>query len=92
VPLSQVLHAPWYNSNLAHQGEPEEWNMRYSMENMLCKGGVDAVFAGHVHAYERVGPAYNGSIAKGGITYINVGDGGNREGLAVKYIEPQVRS
>mmetsp|Transcript_21244 Transcript_21244/g.53472 ORF Transcript_21244/g.53472 Transcript_21244/m.53472 type:complete len:454 (-) Transcript_21244:7-1368(-) len=84
-----VVHAPWYNSNKAHQGEVEEAEMRQSMEGMLCRGGVDAVFAGHVHAYERVGPSLNGTLREGGITYINVGDGGNREGLAVQYIDPQ---
>jgi len=84
-----VLHAPWYNSNQAHQGEDEEGMMRGSMEDMLCFGGVDVVFAGHVHAYERIGPVYNGTMQKGGITYINVGDGGNREGLAVHYLTPQ---
>lgn len=46
-----VLHAPWYNSNTAHQGEGEA--MRQSMEGLIFQAGVDLVFAGHVHAYER---------------------------------------
>lgn len=46
-----LLHAPWYNSNLAHQGEGE--SMRKAMEEMLFKERVDLVLAGHVHAYER---------------------------------------
>lgn len=40
------MHAPWYNSNVAHQGEVE--SMRSSMETLLFENGVDAVFAGNV--------------------------------------------
>jgi Icc-related predicted phosphoesterase len=46
-----LLHAPWYNTNYAHQGEGE--SMRKAMEELLYKARVDVVFAGHVHAYER---------------------------------------
>lgn len=46
-----LLHAPWYNTNTAHQGEGE--GMRQAMEELLYKARVDVVFAGHVHAYER---------------------------------------
>lgn len=46
-----LIHAPWYNSNAAHKGEGE--SMRRSMEEVLYKARVDAVFSGHVHAYER---------------------------------------
>lgn len=46
-----LLHAPWYNTNLAHKGEGE--SMRKAMEDLLYKARVDVVFAGHVHAYER---------------------------------------
>lgn len=49
--LFAIIHAPWYNSNEAHQGEGE--GMRKAMEETLYAAGVDAVFAGHVHAYER---------------------------------------
>ncbi len=42
------LHAPWYNSNMAHQGDGE--SMRAQLEAMLVKGGVSAFFTGHVHA------------------------------------------
>ena len=51
--LLVVLHAPWYNTNTAHRGESESDDMRDSMEELLYKARVDAVFAGHVHAYER---------------------------------------
>lgn len=46
-----LLHAPWYNTNAAHQGEGE--SMRLAMESLLYQARVDVVFAGHVHAYER---------------------------------------
>lgn len=49
--LIVLLHVPWYNTNLAHQGEGE--SMRKAMEDLLYKARVDVVFSGHVHAYER---------------------------------------
>ncbi|KAJ1394498.1 Purple acid phosphatase-like, N-terminal [Sesbania bispinosa] len=67
-----LIHAPWYNSNKAHQG--------------------------HVHAYERfvsiiislVTRVYKGKSDNCGPVHITIGDGGNHEGLATKYI-PQAR-
>ncbi|KAM0876003.1 hypothetical protein ACQ4PT_036466 [Festuca glaucescens] len=49
--LVALLHAPWYNTNEAHQEEGE--SMRAAMERLLYEARVDVVFAGHVHAYER---------------------------------------
>lgn len=51
--LFAVVHAPWYNSNSAHQGEHESEGMKSAMEELLYKARTDVVFAGHVHAYER---------------------------------------
>lgn len=48
-----IVHAPWYNSNSAHQGESESVDMKRAMEGLLYGARVDVVFAGHVHAYER---------------------------------------
>lgn len=48
-----LLHAPWYNSNTAHQGESESEDMKEAMEDLLYHARVDVVFTGHVHAYER---------------------------------------
>jgi len=48
-----LIHAPWYSSNTAHQGEFESTGMKASMEDLLFQARVDVVFAGHVHAYER---------------------------------------
>ncbi|RVW48141.1 putative purple acid phosphatase 20 [Vitis vinifera] len=87
--LVVMLHAPWYNSNSAHQGEEESDGMRDSMEEILYKARVDVVFAGHVHAYERFDRVYQGKTDKCGPVYITIGDGGNREGLATKYNDPK---
>lgn len=82
-----LLHAPWYNSNEAHQGEGE--SMRKAMEELLYKARVDAVFAGHVHAYERFTRVFDNTVDPCGPVYITVGDGGNREGLALKFKKPK---
>ncbi|CAN8279040.1 unnamed protein product [Cochlearia groenlandica] len=86
--LMAVIHAPWYNSNKAHQGEKESVNMKQSMETLLYKARVDVVFAGHVHAYERFNRVYQDKFDKCGPVYINIGDGGNQEGLATEYQDP----
>jgi len=46
--LFVYLHAPWYNTNSAHQGDGEI--MRIELESVLVKAKVDAIFTGHVHA------------------------------------------
>ncbi|OMO82166.1 hypothetical protein CCACVL1_12051 [Corchorus capsularis] len=81
-----LLHAPWYNTNLAHKGEGE--SMRKSMEDLLYKARVDVVFAGHVHAYERFTRIYDNKADPCGPVYITIGDGGNREGLALMFENP----
>ncbi|PWZ44892.1 putative purple acid phosphatase 20 [Zea mays] len=83
-----LVHVPWYSSNEAHQGEGDA--MRDAMEALLYHGArVDAVFAGHVHAYERFHRVYAGKEDPCGPVYVTIGDGGNREGLANKFIDPQ---
>lgn len=84
-----LLHAPWYNSNTAHQNEPESVDMKAAMENLLFQARVDVVFAGHVHAYERFTRVYKDEPNNCGPLYITIGDGGNREGLATDYIDPK---
>ncbi|KAI4389948.1 hypothetical protein MLD38_002112 [Melastoma candidum] len=96
--LIVLMHSPMYNSYEAHYMEGE--TMRVMYERYLVKYKVDAVFAGHVHAYERServsNIAYN--IVDGLCTpisdksapvYITIGDGGNLEGLAKVMTEPQ---
>ncbi|XP_006663217.2 purple acid phosphatase 22 isoform X2 [Oryza brachyantha] len=83
--LLALLHAPWYNTNQAHQGEGER--MRRAMESLLYEARVDVVFSGHVHAYERFTRIYDNEADSRGPMYITIGDGGNREGLALKFIK-----
>lgn len=77
-------HAPWYNSNTAHQQEGEA--MRVAVEPLIYGAGVDACFFGHVHAYERNHRVYNYKRDPKGPYHITIGDGGNREGLASKWL------
>ncbi|CAL0299330.1 unnamed protein product [Lupinus luteus] len=85
--LLALFHVPWYNSNKAHQGEGDD--MMEAMEPLLYDARVDLVLAGHVHAYERSKRVYNGRLDPCGAVHITIGDGGNREGLAAEYIDPQ---
>ncbi|KAI3443894.1 hypothetical protein Pfo_000559 [Paulownia fortunei] len=96
--LIVLMHAPMYNSNDAHFLEGE--SMRIVFERWFCRYKVDVVFAGHVHAYERSyrisNIRYNVSSGasypvpdKSAPIYITVGDGGNQEGLALRFKDPQ---
>ncbi|KAJ0966149.1 hypothetical protein J5N97_027287 [Dioscorea zingiberensis] len=85
--LLVLLHAPWYNSNYAHQGEGDR--MMAAMEPLLYAAGVDLVLAGHVHAYERSERVYNAGLNSCGAVHITIGDGGNREGLAQRFHQPK---
>eukprot|EP00250_Pteridium_aquilinum_P011449 c20080_g1_i1 orf=475-1860(-) len=85
--LIAVIHAPWYSSNSKHQGDGED--MRKSMELILKEAKVDLVFAGHVHAYERTARIFNRKADDCGVYHITIGDGGNREGLALTFLDPK---
>lgn len=84
-----LVHAPWYNSNQAHQGEAESVDMKTAMEGLLYNALVDVVFTGHVHAYERFTRVYKDKGDNCGPVHITIGDGGNREGLATRYQDPK---
>ncbi|KAI3915591.1 hypothetical protein MKX01_015416 [Papaver californicum] len=75
--LVAAWHPPWYNSYQPHYREAE--CMRVAMEDLLYSYGVDMVFNGHVHAYERSNRVYNYSL--------DPCDGGNREKMAVKHAD-----
>eukprot|EP00736_Rhodelphis_marinus_P001555 Rmarinus@m.26185 len=87
--LVVYFHAPWYNSNKAHQNESESVDMRASMEDTLFNANVDIIFCGHVHSYERMNRVYRNELNDNAPIYVNVGDGGNREGLEYNWFEPQ---
>lgn len=96
--LIVIMHVPLYNTNTNHylEGEP----MRSAFESWFVENKVDVVFAGHVHAYERSYPVSNVLFNltndacrpiynEDAPVYVVIGDGGNVEGLAVPYMEPQ---
>ncbi|CAA7394417.1 unnamed protein product [Spirodela intermedia] len=85
--LLVLFHVPWYNSNRAHQGEGDD--MRASLEPLLYAAGTDLILTGHVHAYERTERVAGGRLDPCGALHITIGDGGNREGLATRYLDPQ---
>ena len=65
--LCVVLHHPIYNSTAGGHVEDEKGLIPH-IESLLVSAGVDLVFAGHVHAYER--------LEKDGVTYVISGGGG----------------
>merc|ERR1711920_339880 len=82
-----VFHTPWYSSSEHHY--LEGYKAKQDMEKLLYQNGVDLVVNGHVHAYERSYPVYNDTLDACGATHIVVGDGGNYEGPALPWREPQ---
>lgn len=84
-----VTHCPWYNSNTAHRDEAQTVQMKANLETLVNKYKVNLIISGHVHAYERTHPVFNGSVNTSAPTYIVIGDGGNIEGHASNYIQPQ---
>ncbi|XP_061988057.1 purple acid phosphatase 23 [Rosa rugosa] len=83
--LVAAWHSPWYNSYSSHYQEFE--CMRQEMEELLYQYGVDIVFSGHVHAYERMNRVYNYTLDPCGPVYITVGDGGNIEKVDVDFAD-----
>lgn len=85
--LVVMMHAPWYCSNSGHVEETRL--MRADMERALYEAGVDFVLNGHVHAYERTFPTFEMAPDDCGPVYLTLGDGGNREGVYLPWLEPQ---
>ncbi|XP_062204349.1 purple acid phosphatase 2-like [Phragmites australis] len=96
--LIVLVHSPWYNSNNYHYMEGE--TMRVQFERWLVDAKADLVLAGHVHSYERSRRVSNidYDIVNGKSTpirnlnapvYVTIGDGGNIEGIANNYTQPQ---
>ncbi|RVW12562.1 Purple acid phosphatase 15 [Vitis vinifera] len=83
--LVATWHPPWYSTYKAHYREAE--CMRVAMEDLLYNYGVDIVFSGHVHAYERSNRVYNYTLDPCGPVHITVGDGGNREKMAIPHAD-----
>lgn len=84
-----AFHQPYVNSNTAHSISTEGYPMQEAIEDVLYENGVDLVFSGHVHAYERSCEVYQYKCVAGAPVYVTIGDGGNHEGLARGWVEPQ---
>lgn len=84
-----AFHEPYINSNTAHSIQAEGLPMQAAIEDTLFNAKVDVVFSGHVHAYERSCQVYKYKCTDGAPYYITIGDGGNAEGLASGWVEPQ---
>jgi hypothetical protein len=72
VTLHRALYCTlkhWCNSD-------EQLAMRQALDPLLHRYGVAVVFAGHVHAYERTVPVYNGAADASGTVHITVGTAG----------------
>lgn len=67
-------HPPYTNSR--HRADEK---LQRTIVPILEKGGVDVVFCGHNHIYERTEPIREGRIAADGIVYVVTGAGGARE-------------
>jgi hypothetical protein len=85
-----VFHQPYVNSNSAHSMQSEGKPMQEAIEDILYNSKVvDLVLSGHVHAYERSCKVYKYECINDAPYYITIGDGGNAEGLATSWINPQ---
>jgi hypothetical protein len=78
-----------YNSNSVHRDEYEGEGQRKALERMLYAAGVDACFYGHVHSYERSHRSLEFAPDDCAPVHIVIGDGGNREGIAGPWMQPQ---
>lgn len=82
-----IVHQPWHNSNEAHSIAREGVWIADALEDLVQ--GADLILSGHVHAYERCARAYRWACNASAPVSIVVGDGGNREGLAANWTQPQ---
>ncbi|PRW44351.1 purple acid phosphatase 23 isoform X1 [Chlorella sorokiniana] len=86
--LILVWHTAAYHSYKGHFKEADTFMSVY--EDVLYEHGVDLVYAGHVHAYERTaGGVYKYQKDVCGPQYTLIGDGGNVEGLYKTFIDTQ---
>lgn len=72
------FHHPGYATG-KHQDEPEAGKVRNYLVPILEKYGVQLVFNGHEHIYQRTFELRNGQVAppnSGGIVYVTSGGGG----------------
>jgi hypothetical protein len=84
-----MCHAPFYssfsNKLYSKAGQP----LRWAVEELLYSGGADILVSGHVHAYERSHPVFNGTLDACGMTQLVVGDAGAYGGPHLGWTDPQ---
>lgn len=68
------MHAPWYSSWAGSFKDTECMRLQYKA--LLKKYGVDIVFNGHTHSYERFLPVYDDKKDDCGTIHITIGMGG----------------
>lgn len=77
-----VFHHPPYNSDEDDYGNTYEGDTTWGDEDtrtlapLFEQYGIDIVFNGHIHDYERTWPISNGKAAQDGIIYITTGGAG----------------
>lgn len=76
------FHVPAYCSWSRHPGSEA---IRKYLSPLFEKYGVDIVFSGHVHAYERTYPIKAGKVSEDGVVYVITGGGGARLEEPVNY-------
>lgn len=76
--LVVYMHRPVYSTATGFSGHGSDEDLRDALVPLFDRYGVDLVFAGHDHFYERSSPLRNGEIVNGvhGTTYIVSGGGG----------------
>lgn len=67
---------------------------RQLYEPLWMQYGVDILFSGHVHAYERTNPVHSYGVDSSGCapTFVTIGDGGNHEGVSASVLTPYLIS
>jgi predicted phosphodiesterase len=75
-----IMHHPIYSSDFRYLRGYRDWELEKRIGEVLSKGRVDLVIAGHCHAYER--------LEKDGIVYLVTGGGGAPFGLLLRPPSP----
>lgn len=77
-------HSPCYCSNRSHYNVGLRFRKRF--EKLLVHH-ADLVLNGHVHAYERTHPVFEGRAQAGGLVHITTGISGSSQGLYGRWAE-----
>ncbi|PHT72776.1 Purple acid phosphatase 15 [Capsicum annuum] len=80
--LVATWHPPWYSTYTAHYREAK--CMKVAMEELLYEYGVILVFNCHEQQSSKV---YNYKLKSYSPIHITVGDGGNREKMAIEHAD-----